>query len=561
MKRHYLVLGVFALTTLAIGLAAGHAGLTAVPGVVINEIMYNPPWNATVQMDDRYCEWIELYNPTATPFDLGGYTVTTANDYHYVIPTGTKIEPGGYLIVASDVRAFQGKLPFGWQVSCPVVGKSGSDTPILGNMGSTIRIYNKAGDLIDEVTYSDRGEWPTAAAGGGSTLELRDPGRDNDDASNWGASAEATLPGTPGRANSVLAGSARWPGTVTVSPESVRSLQRLESVRLTVTNGSTDAIKALKIVIPNSWTWSGKKENVQTDAPGAEVEVSGRGGWGSPYTVIVTNLDIAANAAVTITLTRLVPNPLAGSENDFEFTIGNGEEWKPLTGNAKVIVTETMTRADHLVINEINCNTGETVTANYNDWVELYNPTSSPICIDGWFLLDALPEEVLTVNRPHEGALGIPNLTAQPDYVIQPNGYFLIVSDEEYYRRTYPMGPAPDLEGNLDFRSRNSARRMVDDPAKDGPAPNAIRHGNFGLNKNRDEVVLYNGHDVVDAVAWGSGNSFNLLTSEGLKPPSGMSISRIRDGEEAQEPHGELSELVGNSFTDNAVPTPKAVNQ
>ena len=114
----------------------GWAALTPTPaGPIINEIMYNPPWNATVQMTDHQYEWIELYNPTATLFDLSDYTVATANanGYRYTIPAGSKIEPGGYLIVASDVRAFNGQLPLGWQVACPVVGNSGSDTPILGN--------------------------------------------------------------------------------------------------------------------------------------------------------------------------------------------------------------------------------------------------------------------------------------------------------------------------------------------------------------------------------------------------------------------------------------------
>ena len=43
-------------------------------------------------------------------------------------------------------------------------------------------------NTVEEVTYSDRAPWADAADGGGSSLELLDPGQDNAVASAWAQS-------------------------------------------------------------------------------------------------------------------------------------------------------------------------------------------------------------------------------------------------------------------------------------------------------------------------------------------------------------------------------------
>src|SRR3989339_1872546 len=162
MKQRYVVLGVSLLALLALGIAACYAELTAPPGVVINEIMYNPPWNEQWHMSDEKYEWIELFNSSTAAIDISGWSVTTNVGYEYTIPSHTTIAAGGYLIVASDVRAFNGGLPDGWTDTCPVLGKTGYDTAILGNSGGTINLYDASGGKVDEVSYSDRSPWPAS---------------------------------------------------------------------------------------------------------------------------------------------------------------------------------------------------------------------------------------------------------------------------------------------------------------------------------------------------------------------------------------------------------------
>ena len=63
--------------------------------VMINEIEQNPTGT------DYGNEWLELYNPTGSVVDLSGWELrTTAGIVEtYVFPSGTSIDPGGYLVV------------------------------------------------------------------------------------------------------------------------------------------------------------------------------------------------------------------------------------------------------------------------------------------------------------------------------------------------------------------------------------------------------------------------------------------------------------------------------
>lgn len=93
-----------ALTVVVLALAFGAA--SADPSgnnVVINEIMANPPF----YYDGA--EYIELYNPTGLPIDIGGwvlcgteYDMICGGEDRWQFPTGTTIPPNDYILVAKD---------------------------------------------------------------------------------------------------------------------------------------------------------------------------------------------------------------------------------------------------------------------------------------------------------------------------------------------------------------------------------------------------------------------------------------------------------------------------
>jgi len=560
-KNRIVVMAACVTILLAAGMVAVYAELAVKPGVTINEIMYNPPWNDQYEMTDAKYEWIELFNSSTAAIDMSGWRVTVDANYEYVVPANTTIAAGGYVILASDVRAFNGGLPYGWTVSCPVIGKTGNDTAVLGNTGATIRVYDAAGTMVDEVAYTDRAPWPASGLDDGRTLELLSPQADNSEAGAWSASAISAPLGTPGKPNSILSGSELWQGAATANPSSVDALTRVAQQTFIIRNDDERDMEGVTLTLPTDWQWSGKAANVTVTSAAGEVTVTGNGRAGKPYVISVTGIELATGAQLELTLARVTSSPLADTANEFCVSATDGDQWYPLKNTPSITVNAATQRADHIVINEVYCNGGDSMSADFCDWFELYNPTDEALCIDGWYVLDALPEHVLATNHTNEGAMRLPNPTGNPDYVIQPGGYMLIALDQQYYEKEFPNGPKPALEENMDNCVRTTAGDRVIDASKDGSAPNCTRIADFGLNKNRDELVLYDGENVIDAVAWGNGNSFNMLTSRGQTCRHGLSLVRAKDGYEAKETGGEYTELVGNSFRANVTPTPGTTNR
>ncbi|MBE0534120.1 MAG: lamin tail domain-containing protein, partial [Phycisphaerae bacterium] len=158
--------------------------------IVINEIMYHHG-----SRDPRY-EFVELYNQSASPVSLVGWSFTDGIDYEF--PPGTTIAAGGYLAVAADpqlLAAVYDNLTVGVNLFGPYSGG-------LDNHSERLRLSLPAAEVnpatgkpypitADEVTWYDGGRWPVWADGMGAGLELRDPSSDNDSPDAWAASDES----------------------------------------------------------------------------------------------------------------------------------------------------------------------------------------------------------------------------------------------------------------------------------------------------------------------------------------------------------------------------------
>lgn len=154
--------------------------------VVINEIHYNGPDNTVLD------EFIELHNPKALAVDVSGWRLRGGIDF--VIPVGTVIPAGGFLVVAQNPMALQAK--FGVTALGPWTGALDSD-------GEQITLRDAAGQVIDEVDYRSEFPWPIAANGGGGSMELTSPSLDNDLGSSWATPLNPARP-SPGQPNQVL---------------------------------------------------------------------------------------------------------------------------------------------------------------------------------------------------------------------------------------------------------------------------------------------------------------------------------------------------------------------
>lgn len=91
---------------------------TVESSVVINELL---PVNKSVaaDQDGEFDDWIEMYNCGNVTLDLGGYYLTDSksNLTKWMIPQGTQINAGGYLIFWTDSDTIQNGLHTNFKLS------------------------------------------------------------------------------------------------------------------------------------------------------------------------------------------------------------------------------------------------------------------------------------------------------------------------------------------------------------------------------------------------------------------------------------------------------------
>lgn len=208
MRRSWLlliVLALFATLAVVLGLSRWKAGETSARstsfgGIVINEVFYNAPDD----LDD--VQWIELYNPSDQPVDLGGWTLDDGKLYTF--PDRTAVGPKVYTVVALKPDHFS--QIYGVQAAGPLKRP-------LKRGGEKLHLKDASGKLVDEVRYKDRPPWPVSPDGYSASLERICPTAPGDSEDNWAASPLPPTPkpsGTPGRQNANF--SATLPPVVTL---------------------------------------------------------------------------------------------------------------------------------------------------------------------------------------------------------------------------------------------------------------------------------------------------------------------------------------------------------
>ena len=133
------------LLTSALALITASAGAQAAGEVVINEfVTKNDSIGGYQEPSGGFGDWLELYNLTDAPVDLGGawLTDTLGELEKWQFPAGTLIGAGGYLIVWVDDDEEPEKMQEGLHASF----KLGSDEEIG---------LSRDGVIIDSYDYED----------------------------------------------------------------------------------------------------------------------------------------------------------------------------------------------------------------------------------------------------------------------------------------------------------------------------------------------------------------------------------------------------------------------
>ncbi len=168
-------------------LAWASSRVLATDHVVINEI-HSVPDDKTVPE-----EFVELVNAGQAEVDLSGWSLT--GGVRFTIPVGTTLPVGGYLVVAQDVSTVEQEYAAP-NVIGPFEGR-------ISNEGEEIVLRNAAGFREDAVDFRRGFPWPTT--GGGFSMELLDPGLDNNLGGSWRISNPSL-----GELNTLVASGGLW---------------------------------------------------------------------------------------------------------------------------------------------------------------------------------------------------------------------------------------------------------------------------------------------------------------------------------------------------------------
>lgn len=163
--------------------AVNYGGTVPSPvnAVVINELMAHPA------LPDA--EYLELFNTSSNfTFDLSGWEV---NGLSYHFPGGSFIAPRGYLVVAKDRTKFMTAYGAG----VPVLDGFAGNLQANGETLSLLQPGTGTNQplVVDRVRYEAVTPWPVIT--NGAALQLRDAAQDNSRVANWGVgAATASVP-------------------------------------------------------------------------------------------------------------------------------------------------------------------------------------------------------------------------------------------------------------------------------------------------------------------------------------------------------------------------------
>ncbi len=186
-----------------LGSAPGDGGMTMPPPdaaavaptvdaqLSINEIMAD---NVLTTKDDQGAPapWFEIYNASSDDIPIGGYGITDdfSNPKKSVLPAGTTVPAGGFLVLWADGNPASGPTHVGI---------------LLSPGGGSLGLARPDGSFIDRLTY-------------GAQVTDMSAAREPDGSDNW-AAAEWTV--SPGAANPTGAGQPRAAQADTDPPETI----------------------------------------------------------------------------------------------------------------------------------------------------------------------------------------------------------------------------------------------------------------------------------------------------------------------------------------------------
>ena len=381
------------------------SSVVVVSDVVINEFMASNA-STIADPDGEYDDWIELYNNGSTAIDLGGYRLTDdVSDLSlFEFPAGTSIAAGGYLIVWADKDTLQSGYHAYFKLS---------------SSGETIYFVDPSGNILDEISYAAQlddfsyGRYPN----GTGDFQSMTP--------SYNTVNTSLLISTAGNVviNELMASNGTTVADQDGEYDDWIELYNNDSSSIDLggyylSDDSTDitqwqfpagtvigANDYLIVWADNDENQTGLHTNFKLSASGEDVILSDTSG------MIIDQISFTTQ--VTDSTYGRYPN----GTGDFEmmFPTYNDEN-----------VQSVQVLAGDVVINEFMASNDTSATdpaGEYEDWIELYNNSSTAIDLSGYYLTDDASD--LSLFRFPAGTS------------IPANGYLIVWADKDTLQTGY----------------------------------------------------------------------------------------------------------------------------
>lgn len=327
-------------------------------GPILNEVLAR---NRAVSVGGQFVDYVELFNPTASPFNLAGLSlsVNSPQPGEFTFPAGTTLAANAYLLVRCDGNSPASTAPGNFNTGESLDGESGG-----------VYLFNPAGQVVNSVEYGPQvSDLPLGLSGGQwRLLSLATPGAAN--------TSPATLGGNYAlRLNEWMPNPAQGDAWFELFNTTNRPVD-LATLALT----DDPSLAGCGKFRPAPLSFIGPNDFVQWIA-------DGQAGHGRDH--VNFRLDAAGEALLAYSVV-----------NNTNFTLidalgfgalSNGlSSGRLLDGQTNILTfpgTPTPGASNYrllstLVINEALAHTDPPL----EDAIELYNPTASPVSINGWYL-------------------------------------------------------------------------------------------------------------------------------------------------------------------------------
>ncbi len=407
--------------------------------VVISEIHYHPKPGKP--------EFIEVHNLTATVFDIAEWKFSNGVDFAFPQFDGTSPARRARTFLGKNERILitnvtEAQLRTAYPSIPAAVKVYGPWTAgqLLSNGGETIRLDDRNGVRISEVSYGDDGrKWPVSADGAGHSLHLVRP---NYGMNNWRNWAPSVVPeGSPGATEPASAVPA---GRIVLNEVHFAPDGTIDWVELRATTASAVTLTGLKLA--TALNLSGGVELTGT-IPGngiASFAVSFAPDANGEIPVFLATAGGAVLSAQRfdrrgdVTVESSQARPQLGVA---------GDEWFTGPGHTRNAVNVPLEVTD-IVINEIMFDAPS--DARNSEFIELYNRGAAPVNLTGWKFVDGIS---------YDFPVGT---------TINPGAHIVVAADPAFIAASYPglvaLGPFSGTlsDGGELLRLEDGRRNLAD---------------------------------------------------------------------------------------------------